>query len=172
MVRDRAAIRCFLFFPFCAESCYGTYAVYQWKVWRTVTCVLNISCGNVHAVNRRNVVCFLAWNPSTVSPALCAGSAILVLFFFCFCFFTLLSVVTNHSWMIFFLMTDYPDLKMFTFNANGLGEFRKRKDVFDCLKKQNWNVFLLVLQETHWVSGMDNIAMGLWLCCCRAWLWK
>ena len=51
-----------------------------------------------------------------------------------------------------------------TFNTHVLGEFRKRKDVFDFLRKQKGNVFLL--QETHWPSGIDNIVSSQWGCKC------
>ncbi len=40
-------------------------------------------------------------------------------------------------------MGDYEELKIVTFNTNGLGEFKKRKDVSDFLRKQSANIFLL-----------------------------
>ena len=43
-------------------------------------------------------------------------------------------------------MTDHKELKIITFNTNGLSDFRKRKDVFDFLRKHKGNLFLL--QET------------------------
>lgn len=57
-------------------------------------------------------------------------------------------------------MAECEELKFFTFNANGLGEFKKRKDVFDFLRKQRGNVFLL--QETHWKSNLENIIRSQW----------
>ena len=42
----------------------------------------------------------------------------------------------------FAYMTDYEELKMITFNTNGLSDFRKRKDVLDFLRKQKGNIFL------------------------------
>ena len=52
-------------------------------------------------------------------------------------------------------MGDCEELKIVTFNTNGLGEFKKRKDVFDFLRKQSGNIFLL--QETHWKTGAENV---------------
>ena len=41
-----------------------------------------------------------------------------------------------------FAMGDCEELKIVTFNTNGLGEFKKRKDVFDFLRKQSEKYFL------------------------------
>ena len=49
-------------------------------------------------------------------------------------------------------MSECEELKLFTFNVNGLGEFKKRKDVFDFLRKQSGNIYFL--QETHWKSDI------------------
>ena len=61
-------------------------------------------------------------------------------------------------------MTDYEQLKIITFNTNGLSEFRKRKDVLDFPRKQKGNIFLL--QETHWPSNAENIVNSQWGCEC------
>ena len=53
-------------------------------------------------------------------------------------------------------MGDCEELKIVTFNTNGLGVFKKRKDVFDFLRKQSGNIFLL--QETHWKTGAENVS--------------
>ena len=47
-----------------------------------------------------------------------------------------------------------------TFNCNGLGDYMKRKDVFDFLRKQKCNIFLL--QETHWTSASENFIRSCW----------
>ena len=58
-------------------------------------------------------------------------------------------------------MMDCEELKMVTFNANGLGDFRKRKDVFDFLRKENGNVFFL---QTHWKwkTESENLVRSQW----------
>ena len=61
-------------------------------------------------------------------------------------------------------MTDYEELKIITFNTNGLSDFRKRKDVLDFLRKQKGNIFLL--QETHRPSNADNVVRSQWGCEC------
>ena len=57
-------------------------------------------------------------------------------------------------------MGDCEELKIVTFNTNGLGGFKKRKDVFDFLRKQSGNIFLL--QETHWKTGAENVIRSQW----------
>ena len=57
-------------------------------------------------------------------------------------------------------MGDCEELKIVTFNTNGLGELKKRKDVFDFLRKQSGNIFLL--QETHWKTGAENVIRSQW----------
>ena len=57
-------------------------------------------------------------------------------------------------------MSDCKELKIITFNANGLGEFKKRNDVFDFLHKQSTNVFLL--QETYWKTEAENVVRSQW----------
>ena len=41
-----------------------------------------------------------------------------------------------------------------------MGEFKKRKDVFDFLSKQSGNIFLL--QETHWKTVAENVIRSQW----------
>lgn len=47
-----------------------------------------------------------------------------------------------------------------TFNCNGLGDHKKRKDVFDYLRKQKCNLYLL--QETHWKADNENFIRSCW----------
>ena len=51
-------------------------------------------------------------------------------------------------------MSDCEELKIITFNANGFGEFKNRKDIFDFLRKQSANVFSR--QETHRKTEAEN----------------
>ena len=57
-------------------------------------------------------------------------------------------------------MGDCEELKIVTFNTNGLVEVKTRKDVFDFLRKQSANIFLL--QETHWKTGAENVIRSQW----------
>ena len=57
-------------------------------------------------------------------------------------------------------MGDCEELKIVTFNTNGLGEFKKRKDVLDFLRKESVNIFLL--RETHWKTGAENVIRSQW----------
>ncbi len=59
-----------------------------------------------------------------------------------------------------FVMGDCEELKIVTFNTNGLGEFKQRKDGFDFLRKQSANIFLL--RETHWKTGAENVIRSQW----------
>ena len=59
-----------------------------------------------------------------------------------------------------FVTSDCEELKIAIFNTNGLGEFKKRKDVFDFLRKKSGNVFLL--QETPWKTGAENVIRSQW----------
>ena len=60
-------------------------------------------------------------------------------------------------------MGDCEELKIVTFNTNGLGEFKKRKYVFDFLRKQSANIFLATtVQETHWRTGTENVIRSQW----------
>ena len=51
-------------------------------------------------------------------------------------------------------------INIISFNCNGLGDFRKRKDVFDFLRKENANIYLI--QETHWNETNENVIRSLW----------
>ena len=61
-------------------------------------------------------------------------------------------------------MSECEELKSFTLDVNGLEEFKKRKDVFDFLRKQNGNIYFL--QETHWNwksdNDMENVVRSQW----------
>ena len=45
-------------------------------------------------------------------------------------------------------------------HTNGLGEFKKRRDAFGFLCKQSANV--LLLQETHWKTEVENGVRSQW----------
>ena len=47
------------------------------------------------------------------------------------------------------------DLEIITFNARGLGNFSKRKDVFDFLRSQTADI--ICLQELHVAPGNENV---------------
>ena len=51
-------------------------------------------------------------------------------------------------------------LQICSFNCNGLSNHKKRKDVFDYLRKQKCNLYLL--QETHWKSDNENFIRSCW----------
>ena len=51
-------------------------------------------------------------------------------------------------------------VKICTLNTNGLGQFKKRKDVFDYLRQQNACIYLL--QETHLVTGDETFIRSQW----------
>ena len=61
-------------------------------------------------------------------------------------------------------MSECEELKLFTFHVNGLGEFKKRKDVFEFLRKQSGIIYFL--QETHWNwksdNDMENVVRSQW----------
>ena len=57
-------------------------------------------------------------------------------------------------------MENLSSLKIITFNANGLGNHVKRKDVFDYLRKSKYDIILL--QETHWKSCSENFIRSCW----------
>ena len=38
-------------------------------------------------------------------------------------------------------MAEHEKLNIYSFNANGLGNFKKKKDVFDFVRKQSVNIF-------------------------------
>lgn len=51
-------------------------------------------------------------------------------------------------------------LKILSFNANGLGDYRKRKDVLDYLR--NLKADLIFLQEVHVKSASENMFRSMW----------
>lgn len=51
-------------------------------------------------------------------------------------------------------------LKILSFNVNGLGNYHKRKDVFDYLRKQKAHI--IFLQETHLQSEYENMIRSMW----------
>ena len=51
-------------------------------------------------------------------------------------------------------------LKIISFNANGLGNHEKRKDVFDYLRNKKFDIILL--QETHFKSSSENFIKSCW----------
>ena len=51
-------------------------------------------------------------------------------------------------------------LNIVTFNANGLGNHEKRKDVFEYLRNKRYDIILL--QETHFVSTSENFIRSCW----------
>ena len=53
-----------------------------------------------------------------------------------------------------------PKFKICSYNCNGLNDFKKRKDVFDFLRKQNSNI--LLLQETHLPYKLENFIRSNW----------
>ena len=57
-------------------------------------------------------------------------------------------------------MATLASLKIASFNANGLGNNSKRKDVFDYLRKQDLDIVLL--QETHFKSEQENFIRSNW----------
>ena len=46
-------------------------------------------------------------------------------------------------------------IKLCTYNVNGLGNYKKRKDVFDHLRTENASIYFL--QETHLKSKAENM---------------
>ena len=57
-------------------------------------------------------------------------------------------------------MANYELLNIVTFNVNGLGDFKKRKDMFDFFRKNPGSIFLL--QETHWKAEQENWIRSQW----------
>ena len=45
-------------------------------------------------------------------------------------------------------------------NVNGVGEFKKRKDVFNFLREQKQDIYLL--QETHLTTEKENFVRSEW----------
>ena len=57
-------------------------------------------------------------------------------------------------------MDEHEVIKIFTYNCNGINDLRKRKDVFDFLRKQKGNVYFL--QETHLPIETEKIVRAGW----------
>jgi exonuclease III len=53
------------------------------------------------------------------------------------------------------------ELKICTFNCNGLGEFRKRKDVFNYLRNE-LKIDIAMLQECHLPESTENFVRSAW----------
>ena len=68
---------------------------------------------------------------------------------------------------IFAYMTDYEELKIITFNTNGLSDFRKRK-MFLIFLGNKKVIFSYYIECRKYCE----ITVGLWMCWCRAWLWQ
>ena len=57
-------------------------------------------------------------------------------------------------------MAECEKFYIHSFNTNGLGDFKKKKDVFDYLRHLTGNIFLL--QETHWKTEHENLIRSQW----------
>ena len=54
-------------------------------------------------------------------------------------------------------------IQLSTYNINGLGHYKKRKDVFDDRRIENTGLFFLFfLQETHLKSKAENMVRSVW----------
>ena len=51
-------------------------------------------------------------------------------------------------------------LKICSYNCNGLGSYKKRKDIFDFLRAEKCNIYLL--QETHLPHKSENFIRSAW----------
>ena len=51
-------------------------------------------------------------------------------------------------------------LKLLSVNCQGLGDINKRRDVFDYLRKFNYNIYCL--QDTHFTVDTENAIRNLW----------
>ena len=49
------------------------------------------------------------------------------------------------------------ELKVCTFNCGGLGDYRKRRDVFNYLRRTNYNLYML-----HCGENMENVLRNAW----------
>ena len=57
-------------------------------------------------------------------------------------------------------MASNASFKICSKNVNGIGNFTKRKDVFNYLREQKYDVCFL--QETHLLTGMENLVRSTW----------
>jgi len=61
---------------------------------------------------------------------------------------------------LFIIMAEREKLNIYSLNANRLGNLKKKKGVFDFLRKQSGNICLL--QETHWKTKQENLIRSQW----------
>ena len=57
-------------------------------------------------------------------------------------------------------MDDTKGLTIATFNINGASNYEKQKDVFDYLRKRNFDI--IFLQETHVKTESENYLRSIW----------
>ena len=57
---------------------------------------------------------------------------------------------------------DCFDLELISLNARGLRDYRKRRTVFDWLKKHTHRNAVILLQETHSIKGDERIWKAQW----------
>ena len=57
-------------------------------------------------------------------------------------------------------MANNTSFKISSKNVNGIGNFRKRKDVLNYLRQKNHDIYFL--QETHLKSDMENLVRSTW----------
>ena len=57
-------------------------------------------------------------------------------------------------------MTGSTDFKISSLNVNGIGELRKRKDVFSYLREKKHDIYFL--QETHIKTELENYIRASW----------
>ena len=57
-------------------------------------------------------------------------------------------------------MCDNNCIQLCTYNVNGLGNYKKRKDVFDYHRTENASVY--ILQETHLKTKAENMVRAMW----------
>ena len=55
---------------------------------------------------------------------------------------------------------NFETIKLITYNCNGVNDHKKRKDVFDFLRKQNGSIYFL--QETHLKADSENFIRSCW----------
>ena len=56
------------------------------------------------------------------------------------------------------------DLELISLNTKGLGDYRKRRTVFNWLKKHTHKNAVILLQETHSTKGDEGIWKAQWRC--------
>ena len=58
------------------------------------------------------------------------------------------------------------NLNIYSLNGNGLGNFKKKKDVFDFLRKQRGIFFFFFITRNSmedWTGKFDQITVGIWI---------